>query len=473
VRHPIYVAVVLLAVGSFLAHVSVATACVAGGLVAGLAVKMRVEERALRTWLGEPYARYAARVPAVLPDVGRVLVAIGTFVGTRRRHYALLLGATIWAGWLVSVGLGPGLLDLTGQVKGTDFIEFYAAGRIVAAGDVARLYDLEHQRDIEHAITAPQDWPGLHGFLNPPFFALLFVPFALLPYPLAFVVWTLVALGLLAVALRMAGSDGPWMHAVPWTLAFVPVFAAVSYGQNSLLSVALLAGTFAALRAGRDRVAGMVLGGLLYKPQLVVVLALALLADRRWRALAGLATAAAALVALSWAISPDAARSYVALGRAFPTMLNDPGFPTWNMHSVYSFWHLALPAWPGAARVLALAGSAAVLVVARRLQPPYAPETLGRWFAAALWATALASPHLFLYDLSILVLAWVLAWPSCRDEALWIGGLALVWLTLVFSGPLTRAQLASMGAAVQLSVPVLAVVGARLLRDAVSPDRRR
>ena len=461
VRHPIYLAVVLLAVGSFLAHVSVATACIAGGLVAGLALKIRLEEQALARILGAAYERYAARVPAVLPDVGPGLEAVGRLVDARRRRYALVFGAILWAGWLTSLLAGPGLLDLTGQVKGTDFVEFYAAGRIVARGQADRLYDLELQRRVEHEVTAPQDWPGLHGFLNPPFFALPFVPFALLPYPLAFGLWSLAGIALLIATL--AAVTDRWRATLPWVLAFVPVFAGVSYGQNSLLSLAILAGTFVLLRAGRDTAAGVVLGGLLYKPQLVVVLALALLADRRWRTLVGLGVTGIALAGVSWTMSPPGARAYVALSHAFPTMLADPGFPTWNMHSVYSFCWLLAPGSPPLAGGLALAGSATVLVIARRLQPAYTPPTLARWYAVALWATALASPHLFLYDLSILVLAGVLVW---RDEPLWLGGVAVLWVTLVFSGPLTRLQLEMTGAALQLSVPVLAVVGARLLRDA-------
>ena len=115
--------------------------------------------------------------------------------------------------------------------------------------------------------------------------------------------------------------------------------------------------------------------------------------------------------------------------------------------------------------------SALVLVAVRRLQPPYRQDTLPAWYATALWGTVLLSPHLFLYDLSLLVLAAVLLWPAHRDETLWLGGLAVVWVTLVFSGPLVRALQASVGPALQLSVPVLAVVGAALLRDACA-DRK-
>ncbi len=67
VRHPLYAAALLLAVGTVVAHPSLATLCLAVGLAAGIATKIRVEERALRAVCGDAYGRYAARVPALWP----------------------------------------------------------------------------------------------------------------------------------------------------------------------------------------------------------------------------------------------------------------------------------------------------------------------------------------------------------------------------------------------------------------------
>lgn len=67
VRHPIYLAGLLLAAGTFLTHPSPASLCLAGGLTAGVLAKAWREDRALRAALGDEYARYAARVPALVP----------------------------------------------------------------------------------------------------------------------------------------------------------------------------------------------------------------------------------------------------------------------------------------------------------------------------------------------------------------------------------------------------------------------
>lgn len=73
VRHPIYLGVLLLAAGSVLAHPSVATLCVAGGLAAGMARKIPAEERVLRAACGGAWDHYAATVPRLLPRPSALL----------------------------------------------------------------------------------------------------------------------------------------------------------------------------------------------------------------------------------------------------------------------------------------------------------------------------------------------------------------------------------------------------------------
>jgi protein-S-isoprenylcysteine O-methyltransferase Ste14 len=70
VRHPIYLAVLLLAAGTALTHPSLATVAITAGLVTGITLKIRLEERTLRAALGGAWEAYAARVPALVPRLG-------------------------------------------------------------------------------------------------------------------------------------------------------------------------------------------------------------------------------------------------------------------------------------------------------------------------------------------------------------------------------------------------------------------
>ena len=71
VRHPLYLAILLLAAGSLLAHPSRATIDVMLGLAVGVAVKRRAEERVLAGRFGARWQDYAARVPALWPRLIR------------------------------------------------------------------------------------------------------------------------------------------------------------------------------------------------------------------------------------------------------------------------------------------------------------------------------------------------------------------------------------------------------------------
>jgi alpha-1,2-mannosyltransferase len=392
-----------------------------------------------------------------------LLAGLGRRLGTGRGRYAIVLGGAIggavWIAWLVSLLAAPGLLDRAGNVKGGDFVEFYAAGRIVRAGEIDRLYDLDLQERIEHEVTAPSEWSGFHAFITPPFFALPFVPLAALGYLAAFALWSGAGLLLLAAGLWLLGR----LDAAPWVLAFVPVWAAVAYGQNSLASVFILTVVLILLERGREGAAGLALGALLYKPQLVVVLAVLLLLERRWRALAGLAAAAALLAGIALAMSVPAALAWIRLSRSFSGMLADPRFPAAKMHSLYGFSGLLLPGHLAAAGVLAGLASVVVLVAVRRLQPAYRTDTLRRWYAVAIWGTVLVSPHVPLYDLSLLVLPALLV--RVDDAALWRGGVATVWAASIASQPIAEAMRAAGGPSLQLSVPVIAIAGYCLLRE--------
>jgi len=86
VRHPIYLAVASMALGTVLVHPSAATGCLAVGLAGGIALKVRAEERALGAVLGGRHAAYAARVPAILPRPRATWAALRNGLSSRWRE---------------------------------------------------------------------------------------------------------------------------------------------------------------------------------------------------------------------------------------------------------------------------------------------------------------------------------------------------------------------------------------------------
>jgi len=87
-----------------------------------------------------------------------------------RLSYAWLAGSALCIGWFLSLLLGAGKFDLAGQVAGTDYVQFYAAGSTLQRGEGARLYDFEYQKKLEQDIVG-KTFGGWHVFTTPPLWA--------------------------------------------------------------------------------------------------------------------------------------------------------------------------------------------------------------------------------------------------------------------------------------------------------------
>jgi hypothetical protein len=183
------------------------------------------------------------------------------------------------------------------QPTTTDFASFYAAGRLADRGLATSAYDVPAHRAAEEQVTAP----GIDYkyFLNPPPFLLICAPLAALPYLAAFVVFELLTLALwLSVGTRIAGGGRLAMLAL---LATPSVYWALGWGQNSFLTAGLM-GLGTLLLGRRPGLAGAAFGALIIKPHFGVLLPVALICSRQWRAVATAALTSAGLACLSAAL---------------------------------------------------------------------------------------------------------------------------------------------------------------------------
>lgn len=209
----------------------------------------------------------------------------------------------IVAGSLGAISLGligytlatrTGTLDRWGRPIGTDFSLIWSAGRMALAGHAADVYDWAAHFAAQKA-THGGAAVGFAGWHYPPPFLLVAAGLATLPYLPALVVWQGATLGAaLAVALRICPGRDTLLAA----LAFPAVFVCLGHGHNGFLSATLLAGGLLLLER-RPILAGALLGCLVYKPQLALLVPLALGVGRHWRALGGAANSAALLFVLS------------------------------------------------------------------------------------------------------------------------------------------------------------------------------
>jgi alpha-1,2-mannosyltransferase len=380
---------------------------------------------------------------------------VDQFLNSRRMTYAWIAGGVLWFAWLLSTILGSGNMDLAGQVVGTDYLQFYAAGVTVRDGHSNELYNFEYQSQLEQTIAGPE-LKSFHAFITPPFLAWLYVPLTLLPYTWSFAVWSLLSFIFLWISIKLLGNNKP-LKVFIWSLTWFPIFATISFGQNSLLSLLIFSLTYWLWRKEKYLEAGLVSSLLLFKPQLVLGLGIFWLLDLRksWKALLGIGAGGSILAGLCFWLLPDASRAYVDLARNFlPTMLYQSQFPLLHLHSFRGFWLLLLPGkvWlvEGLSVIFTVVGILAFLYLWRVKR-----IDIKVLFAVAICLTIWVTPHAMIYDWSILLIPAIIFWQEFSEfKPLWKSLYLLIWLATFLSGPLTLLQLKILPIALQVSIPI-------------------
>lgn len=183
---------------------------------------------------------------------------------------------------------------------GGDFPSFHGAGSIVLDGAGADLYDPIVQQEAQSE-RFPEG--GYLFFAYPPYTALLYAGLAVLPYDTAFLVHTVLAvmalIGAIAAFRPFARGmlDGPTRLGIASAVAVAtyPVLRSVLGGQNATFSLLLLVLVARFDHDNRPTATGLAAAAMLFKPQFGMLVILALLLGRRWRA-----TAWAAIGAVVW-----------------------------------------------------------------------------------------------------------------------------------------------------------------------------
>jgi alpha-1,2-mannosyltransferase len=189
------------------------------------------------------------------------------------------------------------LVFASGRSVGGDFVNPYAASISALRGDPAAVYDVHRQHLLETAITGGTD-TGVLGFHYPPTFLLIVLPLAMLPYLTSWVVFEAVTLiGYLAVLRSIVPTRiGLWL-----AITFPAVLINFTCGQNGFLTTALIGGGLLLL----DRwplAAGIMFGLMSYKPQFAILIPLALIVARQWRALTASVVTATSFAAIALAV---------------------------------------------------------------------------------------------------------------------------------------------------------------------------
>ncbi len=333
-----------------------------------------------------------------------------------------------------------------------DFAGFYALGRILNTHPMADLYNYELQKEVCSQVHARAGGYGLLPY--PPFVGMFFQPFALLPYPAAYILWLILTLALYAASLKLLIDRFLPLDPVRRSLLFCFAFAyspflidTAASGQLSAVAFFVLTIALCQDQADHPFRSGLALSLCLYKPTLLILLLPMLLVTRRFRSLLGFAAGAIVLAALPTAaggvaIWPVFLRTLFSFGKVATAQAGATLYLVKYVDlTTFSAFVRGGRSWPGLA-ILFLCAAAALLFLLRNwLRSPRCAKP----FNALLWAvtitwTLLLNVYVPIYDSTLIVLALIVTAAALRSIPAhpWQRAFRLLWITILagswFSG---------------------------------------
>lgn len=310
-----------------------------------------------------------------------------------------LLWAGLLAGSLVHWALFGGIvIDSHGRPLSGDFLAFWSAGQLFAAGHPAAAYDPQ----ILHALQVQDSGQASANYYPwdyPPLFLLVALLLAQLPYAVAFISWAVGTLVGYSACVRTLFRDRDAAIAFG---AAPACFSAFIVAQTGLLTAALFEAALLTLNK-RPIVSGLLLAALTYKPQFGLLIPVALIAGGHWRTIltATLATAAwiAAWLLIDQTVFAGFAHTLQFASNTYLTVA--PG----GWHKLQSLYGLLRSlgldnGWAGAAQGLFTVGAAAAVALAWR-----SPLSAAMKSAILVVCSLIATPYSFIYDFPILSVA--------------------------------------------------------------------
>jgi hypothetical protein len=234
---------------------------------------------------------------------GRVLdglLALAAIAGGGRP--ATVRRLSIWVPLSVSLVAGLVFAAITASFRnyhyapGADFAIFWTAGHLIAEGRALDVFDPPKFMAAAHRLIDPR--LPLHFWSYPPTALLNVAWLGRLPYVPALIAWNVAGLVLVLTSARWFFSG--WRTALLLMLS-PAVIANLADGQNGFLTTALILAGMAALQR-REGLAGALFGLLGFKPQLGILLPVAMIAGRRWRTIMTAGAVGLGVAALATAI---------------------------------------------------------------------------------------------------------------------------------------------------------------------------
>ncbi|MEJ0078206.1 MAG: glycosyltransferase family 87 protein [Alphaproteobacteria bacterium] len=349
---------------------------------------------------------------------------------------------------------GVGLTDGDGRPIGDDFVNYFSGAWLALHQRVGEIYHWPAYHAFQGELVGAAVSPN-YNYSYPPLALVLTLPFAALPYLPALGVWLVGGWYAFYRALRLATPN-----ALLLALAAPAVFVNTYCGQNGVWTAAFLGGGLCLLPRA-PVVAGVLFGLQAYKPHLALMVPVALLAGRQWRAMLAAAATVGVLALASLALAGiDGWRAFLDVMPLLRKVTLEDADAVWHRNvSVFmmvSRLGASLTA-AYAAQMLAAVLTAALVAAAWFRQAPAPARN-----AAVMIGVLLATPYLQDYDLVLgaFIAVWLMqldpeATPATRVAC------ASILLMPLFASPL--AKLTGLGLGPLFVAPALVLTARALL----------
>lgn len=222
------------------------------------------------------------------------------------RQWLTLLSAALTSFYLI-LGLVYILSGKLSAYMGGDYRSYRASAEIAQTRGFAEIYSIRAQEQVQRRLyeeanpgQAPVPFVVFPTYLLP-VFIVPFLPFTIFRFVPGFFLWMTLNALILAVYLRRfvkaLGATRPSL--LFRVMLCFPVFSTLFLGQVSVWLVICMGEVILASLRGKEFRSGLWLAGLLLKPQILILFIPGLLISRRFKALAGYALVASAILGIS------------------------------------------------------------------------------------------------------------------------------------------------------------------------------
>lgn len=301
-----------------------------------------------------------------------------------------------------------------------DFLAFYTGASLLAQNKGEDLYDLSVQ-----VVSQQQLAPITSGkeiflpYFNPPFVALIFLPFSKLSlidaYSVSVAINVLILIVICLIALSTL-SKMKWYQKgaiILGIITFIPIRTSLLLGQLTLLISLIFLLAWMMLRQGKEFLGGLLLSLVWIKPHFMVLTLLGLIVQRRLRVILGVSFGTLFLFVLSLLIvGSNGMSDYFSLLSLASEYSQGYGIDIKAQHSLQTALMILFGAEsPSQVRVFWVIGTIIIfflLFLASRKSVKLNSDHFSLQWASLILAILIASPHTHFHDLTLLLIVAIL-----------------------------------------------------------------